>query len=232
MPIMGLMSESSGRSPARTGREYSSAVTWAATGSARPTPVSYGAKMVAIKRPFANCDNLRSMDFVRCVFEGICARMLRYSVIVCVLSVSAVAADAEPPPALSDAVQSYIYRYITDVVHDETFRFALEDLDGDGRADAIVLMSDPAWCGSGGCTMLIFRGVENGFEFVSKSTITNPPIRVSRKAVRGWRTLIVSSKGKGDVALRLNKSLQYPGNPSMQPKASRAKVDAADLAIE
>ena len=80
--------------------------------------------------------------------------------------------------------------------------------------------------------MLIFQGAENGFKFVSKSTITNPPIRVSKKAVHGWRTLIVSSKGKGDVLMRLNKSLQYPLNPSMQPTASRAEVDAAEIAIQ
>jgi hypothetical protein len=172
------------------------------------------------------------MDSERRAFERFRASMARCLIIVYALSVSAMAASAEPPRALSDAVQRYIYQNITDVVYDETFRFALQDLNGDGRADAIVLMSGPAWCGSGGCTMFIFQGVGNGFEFVSKSTITNTPIRISKKTVRGWRTLIVYSKGKGDVALRLNKSLRYPLNPSVQPKASRAEVDAADIAIQ
>src|ERR1700676_2125153 len=99
------------------------------------------------------------MDSVRrASFEGFCASMARYLAVVFVLSVSATAASAEPPRALSDAVQSYIYQHITDVMYDKTFRFALEDLNGDGRADAIVLMSGPPWCGSGGCTMLIFQG--------------------------------------------------------------------------
>jgi hypothetical protein len=80
--------------------------------------------------------------------------------------------------------------------------------------------------------MLVFMGVENGFSFLSKITVTSPPIRVSKDAVRGWRTLIVFSKGKGNVALRLNKLFQYPTNPSIQPKASRAEVDAADIAIQ
>jgi hypothetical protein len=172
------------------------------------------------------------MDSERRSFEGIRTSKARYLIIVCALSVSAMAANAEPPRALSDAVQSYIYQHITDVVYDETFRFALEDLNGDGRADAIVLMSGPAWCGSGGCTMFIFQGVENGFEFVSKSTITNTPIRISKKTVHGWRTLIVFSNGKGDVALHLNKARQYPLNPSMQPKASRAELDTATTVIQ
>ena len=158
--------------------------------------------------------------------------MLRFLMIGYALSVSAVAVGAEPPRAISDAVQKYIYLNVTDVEHEETFRFALVDLNGDGRADAIALMAGPDWCGSGGCTMLIFRGVETGFEFVSKVTIANPPIRVSKKAVHGWRTLIVSSKGKGDVVLRLNKSLKYPLNPSIQPKVSAAELNAADIAIQ
>jgi hypothetical protein len=146
--------------------------------------------------------------------------------------VSASAADLAPPRPLTEAVHSYIYRNITNAVSDETFRFALQDLNGDGRADAIVLMTGPNWCGSGGCTMLIFMGAENGFSFVSKITVTSPPIRISKNRVRGWRTLIVSSKGKGNVALRLNKSFQYPTNPSTQPKAPIVEVDAADIAIQ
>jgi hypothetical protein len=80
--------------------------------------------------------------------------------------------------------------------------------------------------------MLIFQGVENGFDFVSQSTICNPPIRVSKTTAHGWRTLIVFAKGKGGVLMRLNKSVQYPLNPSMQPKASRAEVDEAEIAIQ
>jgi hypothetical protein len=68
--------------------------------------------------------------------------MVRCLLIVQVLSVSARAADAGPSRALTEAVHSYIYQNITDVVSDETFRFALKDLNGDGRADAIVFMTD------------------------------------------------------------------------------------------
>ncbi|HEY6618614.1 MAG TPA: hypothetical protein VIY68_03630 [Steroidobacteraceae bacterium] len=125
-----------------------------------------------------------------------------------------------------------MYWFVSDVPDDSPFRFALVDLNGDSRADAIVLMSGPRWCGSGGCTMLIFQGVDNGFEFFSKSTITSEPIRVSRKKVHGWRTLIVYSKGKGNVLMRLTESRRYPLNPSMQRKASRAEVDAAEIAIQ
>jgi hypothetical protein len=139
---------------------------------------------------------------------------------------------AAPPPSLSDAVRKYIYQHVTDVVGDDPFRFALVDLDGDGREDAIVLMSGSGWCGSGGCTMIVFRGVDSGFEYVCSSTVTSAPIRVSSKTARGWRSLIVFSKGKGDVVMRFTEAARYPGNPSVQPKASRQEVDAASVAIQ
>jgi hypothetical protein len=139
---------------------------------------------------------------------------------------------AAPPPALSDAVHQYIYQHVTDVAYDEPFRFALVDLNGDGREDAIVLMSSSGWCGTGGCTMLIFQGVDSGFEYVCSSTVTSAPIRVSKKIAHGWRSLIVFSKGKGDVVMHFTEAARYPGNPSMQPKASREEVDAASIAIQ
>ena len=49
--------------------------------------------------------------------------------------------------------------------------------------------------------------------------------------VGGWRTLIVASKGKGNVVLRPNKAHQYPLNPSMQPQAPQAEVDADDFVL-
>jgi hypothetical protein len=149
-----------------------------------------------------------------------------------VMGVCAPLAIAAPPASLSDAVRKYIYHYVTDVVGEDPFRFALVDLNGDGREDAIVLMSGSGWCGSGGCTMLVFRGVDSGFEYVCSSTVTSAPIRVSQKTVRGWRSLIVLSKGKGDVVMRFTEAARYPSNPSLQPKASRAEIDAASIAIQ
>jgi hypothetical protein len=35
------------------------------------------------------------------------------------------------------------------------YRYALVDLNADGIDDAVVLLTDKAYCGSGGCTMVI-----------------------------------------------------------------------------
>jgi hypothetical protein len=105
------------------------------------------------------------------------------------------------------------------------------DLDGDGRLDAVVLLSSSDWCGSGGCSMLVFRGMEDGFTFVSSSTVTSEPIRVSTERTFGWKTLIVYSKGKGDVVMRFD-GTRYPLNPSTQQKASAAQVSTAETVMK
>jgi hypothetical protein len=157
---------------------------------------------------------------------------IRLALVMAVLSIPVATVGKEPPRALSDAVHGYILEHITAVESAETFRFALPDLNGDGHPDAIVLMSGRAWCGSGGCTMLVFRGVRNRFDFVSRSTVTNPPIRISKRTVRGWRTLIVGTGGIGNVLLSVDSGLRYPPNPSVEPKAWQDDVNSAEIAID
>lgn len=111
------------------------------------------------------------------------------------------------------------------------FKHALSDLDGDGIDDAIVLLTGPTWCGSGGCTLAVFRGTKDGFAFVSRSTVTREPVRVSPLVSHGWKVLVVNTKGKGDVLLRFD-GKRYPGSPSAQGKASAAQAKAARTVIQ
>jgi hypothetical protein len=111
------------------------------------------------------------------------------------------------------------------------FRQALTDLDGDHHSDAVVLLSGSDWCGTGGCQLLVFRGTTAGFEFVSASTVTSEPIRVSPMKSNGWRTLIVYSKGRGDVLMPFD-GTRYPANPSMADKATAAEARAAKVIID
>jgi len=79
--------------------------------------------------------------------------------------------------------------------------------------------------------MLVFRAAKEGFTFLSASTITKEPIRVSPEKSAGWRTLIVFSTGKGDVLMRFN-GTRYPLNPSIQPKATPTQVNAAQVVMK
>jgi len=131
---------------------------------------------------------------------------------------------ADEPPGLSDAVRAY-----TQTSSTPAFEYALGDLNDDGIPDAVVLLKNP-YCGSGGCDMLILRGRAGGFALVSKSTISNQPIKVSRERQHGWHTLLVTVKGggikPGTVVMPFN-GRKYPLNPSVQPRATLAQFDAA-----
>lgn len=155
---------------------------------------------------------------------------MRYLLIVLLLQLLTPSLRAqEVPTTLLTAVQDYVEKKGE---HERPqFQYALIDLNGDGSDDAIVLLLGPSWCGSGGCTMLVFRGTKDKFTFVSGSTITYEPIRVSPEKAQGWKTLIVYSKGKGDVLMRFNGD-RYPLNPSMQPKATPAQIGAAQIVMK
>jgi len=112
-----------------------------------------------------------------------------------------------------------------------SYRYALFDLNEDNVSDAIVLFKDAESCGTGGCNMEIYRGTKTGFEFLSGSTITLPPIRVMSEKHHGWKTLIVSSGGSGNVLLRYNGS-RYPLNPSLQPKAIASAIESSVIVLE
>lgn len=121
-------------------------------------------------------------------------------------------------PSLDDAVRSAVKEDTA-----PSFSHALIDLNGDGQLDAVVLLRGSMWCGSGGCTLLIFRGTANGFALLSKSTIAREPVEVLPAVTHGWRTLIVNTGGIGPVVMSFNGS-RYPGNPSTQPKATPEQI--------
>lgn len=133
--------------------------------------------------------------------------------------------DTDTPSSLTAAIRAYIKK-----PERPEFDYALTDLNGDGKADAIVLLRGSQWCGSGGCTLLVFKGKQDGFEFISKSTITSH-IRVSPEIRHGWKTLLVHTGGIGDVVMQFN-GAKYPSNPSMQPKATKAQASAAEIVLK
>lgn len=103
------------------------------------------------------------------------------------------------------------------------------DLNGDNVLDAIALLQGMDWCGSGGCTMMVFEGGNNAMTFKSKSTVTDTPIRVASTKSNGWNDLIVSSDGK-DRKLTFD-GKKYPSNPSVLPQAKGEDVTGATVAI-
>jgi hypothetical protein len=124
-------------------------------------------------------------------------------------------------PDLNQALLAYLAKTGVDPKYANPHQTARIDLNGDGRQDAIVLLESPIYfCGTGGCTMLVFKGTPSGFEFVSRSTLIRGPVLVSDTNTHGWRDLIVEVSGGGiapkQVALKYTGS-EYPPNPSTLP---------------
>lgn len=97
---------------------------------------------------------------------------------------------------------------------------AFVDLNGDGKAEAIVYLWDGGWCGSGGCTALILTSNDSKYRVLTKITVTRLPIRVLTTKTNGWRDLAVFVAGggvKAGYARLAFDGKKYPGNPTFAP---------------
>src|SRR5690606_14549361 len=121
---------------------------------------------------------------------------------------------------------------VADATQEEaaSYKSAYVDLNGDGKDDAVVLLSGNNWCGSGGCTMLVFRNVSTGYALVSRSTVTREPVVGSAVVSHSWKVLMVATKGVGDALMRSDGSA-YPGMPSVERAALPDVVVAAGIII-
>lgn len=139
-----------------------------------------------------------------------------------VLLGSSLCCQAASPGPLNAAVRAYTKDDAT-----TGYRFAQIDLNDDGQADALVLLEGD-YCGSGGCTLLVFRGSAGRYTLVSSSTISDEPIGVLDERQHGWRTLLVTSRGVGPVLMRFN-GTKYPLNPSMQTVATKEQTTSETI---
>jgi hypothetical protein len=121
--------------------------------------------------------------------------------------------------ALQDAIAQFMQAENIPSDGEQTFLSDFVDLNGDSTQDAVVVLTGFNWCGTGGCTMLVFQGKDKTFKFVSSSSLVRPPVTVSETKTKGWRDLVLTVSGGGiparTVALKFD-GKQYPLNPSIQ----------------
>ncbi len=75
-----------------------------------------------------------------------------------------------------------------------TYRYAKVDLNSDGVPEAIVHLSGSTFCGTGGCTTLIFKQLGNQYQLVSRIPTSHAPIIVLENTTNSWRDLIVYTR--------------------------------------
>ncbi|MGF1727796.1 hypothetical protein [Photobacterium nomapromontoriensis] len=114
---------------------------------------------------------------------------------------------------------------------DPVFSTGYADLNGDGLDDAVVFLQGMQWCGSGGCTLMVFENLGDRYRFISKASVTSTPISVAKTATNGWQDLIVWSRGSGFVLMQFDGD-EYPRNPSLVQLAGDSQIQGAQLILE
>lgn len=103
------------------------------------------------------------------------------------------------------------------------------DLNADGNDEVIVYAYGPTACGSGGCSLLVFKRDASGLHAVTKTTVTQEPIRELATITNGWRDLSVGVSGGGAASRQVRLQYDgksYPANPTVLPES--ATVGATD----
>ncbi len=94
---------------------------------------------------------------------------------------------------------SFLDKYITKNQNEEektTTDIEEVDLNNDGKNDAIVLLKGMNWCGTGGCTVVVFEN-KNG-EYKEISTIpTSDTFFVDKKITNNWKEIKITTSGGG-----------------------------------
>lgn len=146
----------------------------------------------------------------------------------------AIAASAAAGGTQADAslrvrafLQSYVSRHGGSHA---SIRYAVSfaDLNGDGRPEAIVYLTGPDWCGSGGCkAMVLTPAGRDGYRPVMSTTVTRTPIKLLSSAHKGWRDIGVGVAGGGvapaEVALAFD-GRRYPSNPTLMKATAHPLV--------
>jgi hypothetical protein len=123
--------------------------------------------------------------------------------------------DAE---ALDRAVRRYVLPFTADP--DATdWKARRVHLNDDDHLDALVYVAGPDWCGSGGCTLLVFEAVAGpdaevlgAFRPAAEVSLVSGPVLVTGGGPDAWRDLVVTDAA-GTLRLLRFDGESYPGSP-------------------
>jgi len=124
---------------------------------------------------------------------------------------------------MADSDEESLKRQLLESYGDKAsyFPLALYDLNSDSKPEAIVHLTHPQWCGSGGCSTGIFVKQAGSWKMISNIRITRLPIRVLSNKTNGWNDIGVWVQGggvrKGYEAVLAFNGKSYPINPSVPP---------------
>lgn len=120
---------------------------------------------------------------------------------------------------LVSAVQSYIAP-LDAPNEDVQIRTEWADLNSDGADDALVYLESETWCGSGGCTVLVFEAIPDSLEAAelgafrpaAEISLMHGPVVVADTDTDGWKDLLVQDADGNTSRLSFDGET-YPMSP-------------------
>lgn len=132
---------------------------------------------------------------------------------------------------VDQAVRQYFADTSTET-NNAQYRWLTKDLNQDGKEELLVLLD---WCGSGGCTLIVFDSVDSqqpNWQFNSRITLVRTPFLLGTGQSAGWKDLIMPVSGGGAQAaqhlIRFSGE-NYPMNPSTAPVAAQSEISDVQL---
>lgn len=101
------------------------------------------------------------------------------------------------------------------------------DLNGDSINEIFAGLTGPYFCGSGGCTIYLFK---NDGTVLTRFTVADYPIVVSDSKTMGFKDLIIKSNGQNHLMKFDGK--KYPSNPSLEPVLKLIPGDGLPRALD
>jgi hypothetical protein len=150
------------------------------------------------------------------------------------LLANACLAEAKPlPDAYSSkegkSLRRFLQTWDNDPSKNTRYVAAFEDLNADGKPEAIVHLVSNAWCTSRNCPTLILIQKDRTWQVVSNIAMTQPPIIVLPGKSAGWNNIGVWLQSESieghEVELRFD-GKTYPKNPII-PLAPPLEDDSA-----
>lgn len=170
-------------------------------------------------------------------FHSMAAAILAFCVLLVAdrLAHARAHSDSARKESLKRFLQSYDGNPSSPQERTTRYAAAFVDLKDDGTQEAIVYLIGPGWCGSGGCSSLILAPNGATFKVITRTTVTQLPIRVLPEKTNGWHDLGVGVGGGGiragyEARLRFN-SKKYPSNPTVPPSQRLPKKVEGEVII-
>jgi hypothetical protein len=143
-----------------------------------------------------------------------------------------------PDPGSAEAERAKRFQIKAACERQQPLRYIWDrvDLNDDGRPEVVAQVVGPLVCGTGGCTLLIFREPSPGrLEILSRMSLFKDPLIVSERYHNGWKELI--SRVRVDAGTSYYARLpfedgRYPANPSVPPASPLGRPEPGTALLE